>query len=113
VAYRGAAVTARFGAARVAALGAASRAGLERFGAPQFGGARTFAAHERVGAPVRVLRGPTRAEAEFRHGPVGRGPGPVRGGARPVAPAHFSPGGAPHGGPGGAPHGGGPGGHHH
>jgi hypothetical protein len=119
VAYHDPAVTARFGAARAAAVSAAGRAGhfsgdpsASRFGsaasARRFGGpgGRHFAA----GA---VGHGSARAEGAF-HGPVGRGPAPVRGGGGGhIAHANFSAahmGGGGHGGGGGG-HGGGGGGH--
>jgi hypothetical protein len=129
VAYRDAAVTGRFGAARVAALTAAGRVALThgaaagpRFEEPRIGGgsAGRFggAAAERARRPsgaahqAGFARGPNRTEAEFHHGPVGRGPAPVRGdGSRAIGHANFAParmgGGAHGGGPHGGPHGGG------
>jgi Protein of unknown function (DUF3300) len=136
VAYGDPTVTARFGAARVAAMGAAGRAAFAhgavagaaagaRFGAA--GGAHFGAASAHAGGASfgrGGFGGATHASAEFHHGPVGRGPAPVRGGggghfghanfapARPGGGPHFGGGGGGHfGGGGGAHFGGGGGGH--
>ena len=134
VAYRDPAVTARFGAARVAAMTAAGRAGAIRAaaGGAHVAGGGAFARTGSGGVPVTRHgsfaagpgAGPSRhAAAAFHAGGLARGPGPVGGGG-PVARAQFSPGGhgggprgggpggGPHGG-GGGPHGGGGGGDHH
>ena len=143
VGYSDAAVNARFGAARTAAITAAGRAGAARagmtsarvaasgrFGAStsgRFGAAATtghVAGHVGGTTAASFARGSAfhsagHAAAAF-HGPVGRGPAPVRGGGGGhIAHAQFSGGGphfgggGPHGGGGGAPHGGGGGGGHH
>jgi len=121
VGYGDPAVTARFGAARVAAMSAAAHAVVAHgaaagahFGAAspatgRFGAAAGFG-HAAVGHAA------AHAGAAF-HGPVGRGPAPVHGGGHAIVHAQFRAGGGAHfgGGPhfggghrgGGAPHGGG------
>ena len=126
VGYGDPAVTARFGATRVAAVTAAGHAA---FAAGRLGGRTTatggsaapgahFAGAGRFGGPgheAAFARGPGHVASAY-HGPVGRGPAPVHGGGgHPIARAQFHAGGgphfaAPHGG-GGGPHGGGGGPH--